>query len=67
MSRCSIRWLHQSGTLHNNICNEQGKDSFYIDFVLQSITKMFALFWVWQGGGITSLKVADKTLFLYVR
>jgi len=43
------------------------KNSFYSDFVLQSIIKMFALFWVWQGGGITSLKVADKTVFLYVR
>jgi len=29
----------------------QSKDSFYIDFVLQSIIKMFVLFWVWQGVG----------------
>ena len=57
----------QSDTIHNHICKEQGKDSFYIDFVLQSIIKMFALFWVWQGGGITSLKGTDKTVFLYVR
>ena len=29
----------------------QSKDSFYIDFVLQSIIKMFVLFWVWHGVG----------------
>ena len=45
----------------------QSKDSFYIDFVLQSITKMFALFWVWQGGGVAYLNEVDKTLFLNVR
>ena len=43
------------------------KNSFYSDFVLQSIIKMFEPFGVWQGGGITSLKVADKTVLLYVR
>ena len=26
--------------LHNNICKEQGKDSFYSEFVLQSIIKL---------------------------
>jgi len=43
------------------------KNSFYSDFVLQSIIKMFALFWVWQGGGVAYLNEVDKTLFLYVR
>jgi len=28
---------------------------------------MFALFWVWQGGGVAYLNEVDKTLFLYVR
>ena len=53
----------QSDALQNQICKEQSKDSFYIDFVLQSIIKMFALFWVWQGGGITSLKGTYKIVF----
>ena len=57
----------QSDIIHSNICKEQGKDSFYSEFVLQSIIKMFEPFGVWQGGGITSLKVADKTVLLYVR
>ena len=54
-------------TLHNNIYKEQGKDSFYINFVLQSIIKMFGPFGVWQGGGMAYLNEVDKTLFLYVR
>ena len=34
---------------------EQSKDSFYNDFVLQSIINMFAPFWVCQGGcGVVS-------------
>ena len=57
----------QSDALHNHICKEQSKDSFYIDFVLQSITNMFAPFWVWQGGGVAYLNELDKTIFLYVR
>ena len=47
--------LHKSGTIRNNICKEQSKDSFYSDFVLESIINMFALFWVCQGGcGVVS-------------
>jgi len=34
----------QSDTLHNHICKEQSKDSFYSEFVLQSIIKMFGPF-----------------------
>ena len=49
-------YLSDHITLHNHICKEQSKDSFYIDFVLQSIIKMLALFWVCQGGGVASLK-----------
>ena len=45
----------------------QSKDSFYSEFVLQSIIKMFGPFGVWQGGGMTYLNEVDKTLFLYVR
>ncbi len=45
----------------------QSKDLFYSEFVLQSIITMFALFWVWQGGGVPNLNVVNKTLFLYVR
>ena len=52
-----------SHTLHNHIYKEQGKDWFSSDFVLQSIITMLALFWVWQGGGVTSLNGVDKTLF----
>ena len=43
------------------------KNSFYSEFVLQSIINIFELFWVWQGGGMASLIGQDKTLFLYVR
>ena len=57
----------QSDTLHNNICKEQGKHSFYSEFVLQSIINMFAIFWVCQGGGVAYLNEVDKTLFSYVR
>ena len=32
--------LHSQTTIHNNICKEQGKDSFYSEFVLQSIIKL---------------------------
>ena len=38
------------------------KDSFYNDFVLQSIITKIALFWVWQGGGVAYLNELDKTL-----
>ena len=54
-------------TFHNHICKEQSKDSFYSEFVLQSIIKMFGPFGVWQGGGVAYLNEVDKTLFLYVR
>ena len=57
----------QSDIIHSNICKEQGKDSFYSEFVLQSIIKMFEPFGVWQGGGVAYLNEVDKTLFLYVR
>ena len=53
----------QSDTLHNHICKEQSKDSFYSEFVLQSIIKILALIWVWQGGGVTYLNEVNKTLF----
>ena len=36
----------QSDTLHNNIYKEQGKDSFYSEFVFQSIINMLRHFWV---------------------
>ena len=48
-------------------CEEQSKDSFYCEFVLQSIINKFATYWVWQGGGVAYLNEVDKTLFLYVR
>ena len=48
---------------HRHIYKEKVKDSFYNEFVSQSIINMFASFWVWQGGGVASLKVANKTLF----
>ena len=53
--------------LHNHICKEQSKDSFYSEFVLQSIINMFGPFGVWQGGGMAYLNEADKTQYLYVR
>jgi len=56
----------QSDTLRH-IYKEKVKDSFYIDFVSQSIITMFGPFWVWQGGGVASRKGVDKTLYLYVR
>ena len=48
-------------------CKEQSKDSFYNEFVLESIINLLRHFWVWQGGGVASLIGQDKTLFLYVR
>ena len=36
----------QSDTLHNNIYKEQGKDSFYSEFMFQSIINMLRHFWV---------------------
>jgi len=36
--------LHSQTPFHNNIYKEQGKDSFYSEFVLQSIIKMFGPF-----------------------
>ena len=52
---------------HRHIYKEKVKDSFYNEFVSQSIINMFASFWVWQGGGVAYLNEVDKTLFLYVR
>jgi len=52
----------QSDTLYNHIWKEQSKDSFYSEFVLQSIITMFGPFWVWQGGGVAYLNELDKTL-----
>jgi len=57
----------QSDTLHIHICKDLSIDSFYSDFLLQSITTMFGPFWVCQGGGVAYLNEVDKTLFLYVR
>jgi len=53
----------QSDNLHNHICKEQSKDSFYCEFVLQSIINMFAPFWVWQGGGAAYFKEVEKDGF----
>jgi len=40
----------QSDTLQNQICKEQGKDSFYSDFVLQSIIKIVGTLLGMAGG-----------------
>jgi hypothetical protein len=62
-SICTHTNSSQPDTSHNHICKEQSKDPFYSDFMLQSINKIFASFWTWQGGGVPTLKLGYKTFF----
>ena len=65
--RCNLPKILHSSILLNHICKKQSKDPFYREFILRSIITVFALFWVWQGGGMAPLIGQDNTLFLYVR
>ena len=52
---------------HRHIYKEKVKDSFYNEFVSQSIIKIAGSLLVWQGGGIAYFKELINRLFLYVR
>ena len=56
----------QSDTIQNHICKEQGKDSFYIDFIQQFIITI-AFSHLGMAGGVPSLLGQDKISFSYVR